>query len=512
MIGATLFSGIGAPEAAMHRWHWPWHAEIEKFPSAVMARRHPRSLNLGDVTANDFCERARAIATPDVLIFGSPCQSFSVAGKRLGMDDPRGNLALVALGIVGRLKPRWFILENVPGLFSSFSGSEHAEGLVREGPVGGKRDGEESRDFATFLTRVHELGYSLAWTVLDAQHFGVAQRRERVFAVGYLGDWRGPAAVLFEPESLCGHSPPRRETGKTPAGTLTSSLGRRGGQPNDDNPADYLIAGAIPTRADHGGTVGQDALMMAVVANTLNSHTGIMAPDYSIFIAHALRAEGFDASEDGTGRGTPIIPIQEVGKGSTSRGQGPNGCGIGSSGDPMFTLQAGAQHAIAFDTTQITSKTNRCQPREGEPCHPLAAAAHPPAIAFSCKDHGADAMADLSPTLRAGTHDKSHANAGVPPAIAFDARQSDVLQYGEKIGPLDTDQQTYGVPRNSAVRRLTPRECERLQGYSDNYTLIEYRGKPVADGPRYKALGNSMAVPVMRWILSRIEQFEAIEI
>src|SRR3954468_22388685 len=122
MIAATLFSGIGAPETAMPEWRWPWHAEIEKFPNAVMAARHPNSINLGDVSAPDFTERAADVARPDVLVFGSPCQSFSVAGKRLGMDDPRGNLALVALGIVGRLKPRWFILENVPGLLSSAEG------------------------------------------------------------------------------------------------------------------------------------------------------------------------------------------------------------------------------------------------------------------------------------------------------------------------------------------------------------------------------------------------------
>src|ERR1035437_2834913 len=159
LTGATLFSGIGAPETAMPHWRWPWHAEIEKFPSSVLAHRHPDSVNLGDVTANEFTERAEAIAKPTVLVFGSPCQSFSVAGKRLGLDDPRGNSALFALGIVARLKPRWFVFENVPGLLSSASGC----------------------DFGLLLRTVDELGYSLAWTVLDAQHFGVAQRRKRVF-------------------------------------------------------------------------------------------------------------------------------------------------------------------------------------------------------------------------------------------------------------------------------------------------------------------------------------------
>ena len=199
---ATLFSGIGAPETAMPHWRWPWHAEIEKFPCAVLAQRHPNSINLGDVTANEFTARAADIAKPSVLIFGSPCQSFSVAGKRLGMDDARGNLALCALGIVDRLKPGWFVFENVPGLLSS----------------------AEGRDFGLFLRTVDELGYSLAWTVLDAQYFGVAQRRARVFAVGYIGDWRGPAAVLFEPEGLRGYHPPRRETGKSLPRQLQAAL------------------------------------------------------------------------------------------------------------------------------------------------------------------------------------------------------------------------------------------------------------------------------------------------
>lgn len=124
MTAATLFSGIGAPETAMPHWRWPWHAEIEKFPAAVLAARHPESINLGDVSADDFADRAAATARPDVLVFGSPCQSFSVAGKRLGLDDPRGNLALVALRVVGRLRPGWFVFENVPGLLSSDGGRD----------------------------------------------------------------------------------------------------------------------------------------------------------------------------------------------------------------------------------------------------------------------------------------------------------------------------------------------------------------------------------------------------
>jgi DNA (cytosine-5)-methyltransferase 1 len=140
------FSGIGAREQAMPHWQWLWHAEIEKFPNAVMAARHPNSINLGDVNAPDFIERAEAAGRPDVIVFGSPCQSFSVAGRRLGLDDPRGNLALIALGIIARLKPSGFIFENVPGLLSSDGG----------------------RDWGIFLRTVDDIGYRGAWAVLDA--------------------------------------------------------------------------------------------------------------------------------------------------------------------------------------------------------------------------------------------------------------------------------------------------------------------------------------------------------
>jgi len=185
-------------------------------------------------------------------------------------------------------------------------------------------------------------------------------------------------------------------------------------------------------------------------------------------------------------------------------------------GDVMTALRTGGgggdkPHVllpIAFDETQITSSDNRCNPQPGDPSHPLASGARPPTIAFSAKDHGADAMADLSPTLRAGGHATSHANAGVMPAIAFHARQDP--DSGPVTHPLDTDGTSIGILTQWRVRRLTPTECERLMGFPDGYTAISYRGKPAADGPRYKALGNSMAVNCMRWIGRRIEMVEAI--
>lgn len=389
----------------MPHWRWAWHAEIEKFPSAVMAARHPGSINLGDVLAHDFTHRAAAIARPNILVFGSPCQSFSTAGKRLGLDDPRGNLALVALGIVDRLKPDWFVFENVPGLLSSGGG----------------------RDFGSFLGTVEDIGYHGCWDVLDAQWFGVAQRRQRVFFVGNSRDWRHSAAVLLEPESLRGHYPPGREAGQRPAPTIASRPTGGGGLGTDFDCDGGLISRPLLAK---GNDSFDDTLQTYVteVAHCLNAG-GMGWQDYETEteIAHALRADGFDASEDGTGRGTPLI-------------------------------------------------------------------------AFSSNDYGADA-GSIAPTLRTMGH----------PAVALRGREgggtaelSDVPSAlrasgggGDKAHVL-----------TSTVRRLTPRECERLQSFEDDYTLIVYRGKPAADGPRYKALGNSMNVKVIRRVLTNIEIFE----
>jgi len=454
MTGATLFSGIGAPEVAMPSWRWLWHAEIEKFPSAVLAWRKPESQNLGDVTAHDFIDRALAIGRPDVLVFGSPCQSYSVAGKRLGLDDPRGNLALVALGIVDRLRPTWFVFENVPGLLSSYSGSDETAREVLEGPVGTDAEGDEDSDVAAFVAATARIGYFGAWTVLDAQFAGLAQRRDRLFFVGHLGaEWQRAAAVLLEPEGVCGHPPTRRQAGEKAAPTLRAgptSGGRKYGTCADS--VESLIAGTLKSNSGGGG-FGSDPseTFVPVVSPAMKARDAKGASSdgdgdgdgLPLVVTHSLRADGFDASEDGTGRGTPIVPV-------------------------AFAHQdGGVQTTLGYQPESGTS--------------PALSVGQTPAIAFTAKDYGADAIEELSPTLRSGGHDQSHANGGVMPAVSV-----------------------------AGVRRLMPIECERLQGFPDGYTAITYRGKPAADGPRYKAIGNSMAVPVVRWILERLERVHAI--
>lgn len=407
----SVCSGIEAATQAWHPLGWTPVAfsEIEPFPSAVLAHHYPDVPNWGDMTRFEEWPDEPV----DLLCGGTPCQSFSVAGLRQGLADPRGNLMLTFGAIAGRYRPRWLVWENVPGVLSANGG----------------------RDFGTFLGMLGQLGYGVAYRVLDAQHvrtrrfpFAVPQRRRRVWVVAYLGDWRRAAAVLFDRESLSGHPAPRREAGQ--------------------------IAPTIPARSLGGGGLGTDfdcdgglipSVSMCLNAGAMGRIDG--ESETFIPVAHALRGEGFDASEDGTGRGTPLVPvaIQERAV-SENPNAGPQGKGwqegVGYTLEARHHVQAVAA-PVAFDLTQITSATNRSIPQP------------------------------VSPTM---------------------AKASNL----HTVMPW-------------AVRRLTPRECERLQGFPDDFTAIPWRRKPAdqcPDGPRYKALGNSMAVNCMEWIGERIQMVE----
>jgi DNA (cytosine-5)-methyltransferase 1 len=425
---ADICAGISAATVAWKPlgWSTAFYAEVDKFPSAVLRHHYPTTPNLGDITRfEDWPD-----ASLDVLIGGTPCQGFSVAGLRKGMDDDRSNLALCFGRIAQRYQPRWLVWENVPGVRSS----------------------GEGRDLGAFLRGLGELGYGLAWRSLDAQYAGLAQRRERLFVVGHLGDWRPAAAVLLEREGLRWDSAPRREAGQGTsapvAGSLNSSVGRGTGGAHE---TDFL-------------TLAKPVLAGGHANNPLDEN----------LIAHSLRADGFDASGDGTGRGTPIVPIA-----FNNTGQG------------------------WWNDTNVASGLRDMSAGSGSKEATL--------VAFSSKDYGADA-GSLGPTLRAMGHD---GNAGGQVAVAFDLRGR---EGGSQLeGPHDTanmraasggSSRSY-VAQQWAVRRLTPTECERLQGFPDGYTDIPWRGKPSApDGPRYKALGNSIAVPCLRWIGEHIELCE----
>ena len=422
----SVCSGIEAATVAWHPLGWQAvaYSEIERFPSEVLAHHYPTTPNLGDMT--NFKEWNLG-ANVDLLVGGTPCQSFSVAGLRKGLDDPRGNLMLTYLAIADRFKPKWIVWENVPGVLSSNGG----------------------KDFGVFLGALGELGYGFAYRILDAQYFGVAQRRRRVFVVGYLGDWRAAAAVLFERHSLQGHPAPSREARKEVtecAGTLTANGGGFNRPAGNANELDFCV------------TV--DRKWPADISSTLDTTFG-------------------------TKQG---LEDQHV-----------------NAGCPMFV----PAQPIAFDLAQITSVANRSRAEPGLPSSTIT--------------KGSD-MHVAQPTIVHGTQDpcvsdiafaQGRNNGGenvMVQAMAFTTEQTPKYNHDQAL-TLTKQSPTGGgqpqcVMQAMAVRRLTPVECERLQGFPDSYTDIKSKNKPTPDGPRYKALGNSMAVPVMAWIGQRIRQVE----
>lgn len=435
----SVCSGIEAATVAWHPLGWEPVAfsEIEAFPSRVLARHYPHVPNLGDMTRYEEWD----VGPFGLIVGGTPCQSFSVAGLRQGLADPRGNLMLTYLAIAARHRPEWLVWENVPGVLSA----------------------DDGRAFGTLIKGMEELGYHAAWRVLDAQYVrvdgygrAVPQRRRRVFVVGHFGDWRRAAAVLFDAESVSGNTPPRREAGKGTAGSLgfsvtggvTQGYGAKLG--TDESCHGSVVAQAFNWQSG-GDARGLDPT--DITSALTKEQTPAALIPYTLAIRGRNGAPDLEYPQDGTANA--IL---------TPNG-GRAGIGVG---------------AIAFDTTQITSASNFSNPKPGDACHPLSSGAHPPAIAWSIMPQ----------------------NSGKD----YKARRVEVAQPIMAGGPVGGNQGGDYIQKAWAVRRLTPRECERLQGFPDDFTNIPWRGKPEApDGPRYKALGNSMAVNVMRWIGRRIE-------
>lgn len=374
----SVCSGIEAATVAWHPLNWKpvGFSEIEKFPNAVLQHHYPDVPNLGDMTHHERWPRTKI----DVLVGGTPCQSFSVAGLRAGMADPRGNLALIYLAIAERLSPEWLVWENVPGVLSSHKG----------------------RDFGSIIGAMVELGYGIAYRVLDAQYFGVPQRRRRVFVVGCAGGWRRAAKVLFEPESLLRHSAPSRKEGQETAAGLTA-----GSNPN----------------SNAAGRRREDDVNL--VAKVLRGNSG-----------------GIDREDGHTLIADVVPPITST---------------------PYGDHDSRHEHLIPDVANPLTRRMHKginttCDERQT------------PIVAFKPSHY---------------TRGKDGAPSEVTPPLSADADKGDqdsILQHG------------------MTVRRLTPLECERLQGFPDGYTDIP----GASDSARYKALGNSMAVPVMRWIGERI--------
>jgi DNA (cytosine-5)-methyltransferase 1 len=418
-------SGIEAASKAWEPIGWEPVAfsEIEPFPAAVLKHHWPKVQNLGDMTKYE--QWPIQSGTIDLLVGGTPCQSFSVAGLRQGLKDPRGNLMLTYLAIAERFKPRWLVWENVPGVLSSNGG----------------------KDFGSFLGALGELGYEWAYRVLDAQWFGVAQRRRRVFVVAHLGKGNFAAKVLFESESVRRNPAPSRETRQGVAAAIEAGVG------SGKWPADI----ASTLNAAFGSKQGledQHALGGA----------SLFVPEICGAIDCRIPAQRAQNAQSGHYI-SQTIPIHDQatrhsGKHGDKQDGKCNGLGVGKPGDPAPTLTKGDKHAIAFSFDSLSSNSMKSKnPISG--CNQVDLA------------RSLDTSRGLDPTCNQG-------------------------------GMAVSDSKM-------AVRRLTPRECERLQGFPDDHTLIPWRNKPAdqcPDGPRYKALGNSMAVPCMAWIGERIEWIE----
>ena len=479
----SVCSGIEAASVAWEPLGWKasFFSEIEKFPSELLATHYPDVPNYGDMTKYKEWKKD---GTVGLIVGGTPCQSFSVAGLRKGLEDPRGNLMLTFGGILKKYQPTWMVWENVPGVLSSNKG----------------------RDFGTFLGMLGKCGYGFAYRVLDAQYFGVAQRRRRVFVVGYLGDWKRAAAVLFEPESLQRDLAKGRKKGKVaptlPASgsgtsrtgnnipekcpTLTANLSKQvDNQMLGDAGAWFHVINRDAFNASESwmkslrSTSTTDRLIKTITPESDNSDNKCPTltasePIHAVAIPETdtpltVRQSSFGGWTDDGKAGTikaagGCLSIQ--GDGNTSLNT--NGCGYQE--ETSYTLNTVERHSVAYSFDSKSSNSMKSSnPYSG------------------CRE------VQLAKTIDTTDQNPSKNQGGI--AVA---------------------------QNNMAVRRLTPNECEVLQGFPRDYTdlnqhkLMKGKYKPdekrqtkqTADGPRYKALGNSMAVPVMRWIGERIQQVE----
>ena len=441
----SVCSGIEAASVAWESLGWTpvGFSEIEPFPCEVLKQRFPNVKNYGDLT--NYEQWDIEPGTVDVICGGPPCQAFSVAGLREGMADPRGNLSLIYFGLVNRIKPKWIVYENVPGLLSARGGS----------------------DFSALISALAECGYGFAYRMLDAQHFGLAQRRQRVFLVGCRsGDWRHSAAVLFDGPSSFGHFKKGEEEGQA----VAPASGTGAGSPSEQLPF---------------GTRGNPD-----VAHCLET----TCHDYS-------RADGFNMVLDGRKELPIAFKVRCGGEYTGAKGGEVKPTEYGGTGmlhykDKTFTVAATQDQFVATPVTysiREDSKANTFHVKETDTAlcvtsiRPSPMAQHAQNFIVQQSEVKAVAFQPGNLARRAG----SDPSTEVFPTLS-----------------KDSGDQNPHVAVPMAVRRLLPEECEALQGFPKNHTRISWRGKPeeeCADGPRYKAIGNSMAVNCMFWIGRRIQ-------
>lgn len=520
----SVCSGIEAASKAWEPIGWEPVAfsEIEPFPSAVLKHHWPEVPNLGDMSKYEQWNIQSG--SVDLLVGGTPCQAFSVAGVRGGLDDPRGGLTLTFVKMADHFNPKWVVWENVPGVLSS---KDNAFGCFLGALSGEGCELKPTGDKWTDAGCVYGSKRTIAWRCLDAQYFGLAQRRKRVFVVACPRDQGDPSEILLEFEGLRRDTAPSRGSGKETSSDVAGCL-RSGGQ------------GGVPSsRGEH--LVTTEAFRMQAFGEYSNDDTAstIKARDYkdatdrvTSSVVGALCARDFKGVGNqyvNEGKCLPVaIPIHDQatrhsGKRGDKRDGKGNGLGVGKEGDPCPTLTKGDKHAVLYENHPNDSRVTgphdvapSCVSRYGTGGGNVPLVQE--AVIFQTSElrlTGKITEQTVCPTLKANTK----AGDTEPKVIAFEpgiaTREGNESRFVKELSPTLRkemgDNQVAVSDNRMAVRRLTPRECERLQGFNDDHTLIPWRNKPAdqcPDGPRYKALGNSMAVPCMAWIGKRIDAVE----
>ena len=459
----SVCSGIEAASVAWESLGWTpvAFAEIERFPSQVLAHRFPRVQNLGDMTRYKDWDIDRD--TVDLIVGGTPCQSFSVAGLRKGLEDPRGNLALTFLGMVDHYRPEWVIWENVPGVLSSSGG----------------------RDFGSFLGALGQLGYGFAYRVLDAQYFGVPQRRRRVFVVAHSsGDPRRAAEVLFEPESLRGNRTKSRASGQAATGGSASSVDSNGIQ---------RTVGTLCADTHPGAYSGQDAYSGRLVPVQVTYETTALGDIKQGNTATTLLRNSGGSGETQNAAYVLVNPLPVPYQ--------HNDTDARLKEEPRTSQTVLARWGTGGGHTPLVGQPTVYSVREDAKANTFSATESEVANCIQSTQPATTSHHAINYVVQKAFPINTMALGGRPDP-RNDRRMT--LGVGDNGEPQYTLQanHSHAVAHGMAVRRLTPTECERLQGFPDGWTDIL---PTTPDGPRYKAIGNSMAVPVMRWIGSRIQ-------